>query len=868
MYIIKKLLAGPFLLMMVLVTGVISPAIAQGDARARFVHVIPGATAVDVYINGTLAISDLAYGEASTYLAAPAGNHTVAVTPTGIQSLLWEQTITLEAERAVTFLASDPASLSFGSFEDDLTGLPVGTGRLLLVHGIAAGPTVNVELAEDVELNGVVQAAGTVLAGGMAYGNTFGTFDLPAQSYPVNVLTETGEAILENVPVPVSSGTTHIALVYGTAQAPEVMLLTAPVQSGESTGLVRFVHGIPDAPAVDVYLNDILIIPELSVDRPTEHIALTSGEGNLVVRAAGTEDELFNGPITIEADSAQTAVALSGDEGVQVAVFTDNVIGITPETALVSVINTVPGALLQELTFGAETTLAELVESGQASAAAPVSPATERSSFTLARGDQSGTLQNDATTLYGGVYYNVIVLDGGAFSAPRLIFAPTSLQQQIASAPGDADITLAGGGATGTTDTTGGATTDGTASDAAAAPTPVPDTVAAQPTPADAAPAAQPTNPPALPPVVQGPQEIVGRIELDPGVNLQLRQYPSNDALSLGLVPSGTIVTVNGREGAPVALVEGQPAPPEAADFVDPADFLVDDFADLIPEETWLNITYETPDGGQITAWVNGLYVTVSTSAGEPYRLAELEMIGGNIPGESVSTEVTPPPLPEDNVTGIISGLDPGVNLNIRRTPERTGEVLARLTNGTTVDIQGFTETNDWSFISYQPAEGGTVTGWVSTLYLDVYLNDELVTIAGLIDTFEQYTNEPLYVVIPSDTRGEVTGDTLEVSVPTPDPLENVIVAEVVGINQGNNLQLRRNPDANSESVNLIPPGTRLIVDGRNGTGDWLSVTFEGESGWVVADFTSLSLNDEFIDIVDVPLVPGETEGIGLPPGS
>ena len=118
---------------------------------------------------------------------------------------------------------------------------------------------------------------------------------------------------------------------------------------------------------------------------------------------------------------------------------------------------------------------------------------------------------------------------------------------------------------------------------------------------------------------------------VDPGANLQLRQYPDSTALSLGRAPSGSTLVVNGREGAPVQI-EGlfsEELQAEIDAYSDPAEDLDPD-ADLDPANTWLNVTYQTPDGGTITAWVLADFLDVNAPDGEPQAPGG----PGNSPGE------------------------------------------------------------------------------------------------------------------------------------------------------------------------------------------------------------------------------------------
>jgi uncharacterized protein YgiM (DUF1202 family) len=802
---------------------------AQGNANVRFVHAIPGAGAVDIYINGGIALSNVNFGEASTYLSVPAGEHTVTVTPTGIATPLWEQAISASDGQTATFIASDPSTLQFDAYLENLNTTEFGSTRLLLIHAVADAPEVDVVLAEPVMLNGALQDAGTALANAMGYRAGFGDFDLPAQTYSVNVLVSgTSDIVLENVDLKLTSGTSHIAIVYGTAAQPQALLTSAMATPNDGDGFVRFAHGIVGAPAVDVYVNDTLLVPGLTPDQPSQHIGLPAGEHSVLLRAAGTEDEVISGSLVVDGSAAQTVVAIADADGAQLASFADDISGVSGESVVASVINAVPDATL-DVVLDNGTLLATGTAFGEASDVASFAPVSAMPNFSLTIGDQTGALDSDSIVFYGGNYYNIIALAGDTFNAPRLVIAPTSLQQGLASAPGGSVIA-------GAVDAVQPA--DNTTSD-------VVDTAATPEPQATTAPADQPVS-------VDVPEDAVtARVLLDPGANLQLRQYPSPEAASLGLAPSGSTLIVTGREGAPVALVEGQEPPPEAADYVDPATLLADEDEDLVPEETWLRINYQTADGGQIIAWVNALYLEVRDADGDLQRLADLETVGGNIPGEAVNTAVTPPPPPEERVTAIVINLNPDAALNVRRTPTIEGEVLARLSLNTITEFVGIIEPNEdgeqnWYFISYLPAEGGVITGWASANFLTLQYN-------GNDTDLEELTVRELLDEISPEQRGEVAAGAPSVDIPTPDPLEDAYVA-VVQLDPGANLQFRLSPDATSESLNLVPSGTQLIVSARTPAGDWLQATFEGQVGWIAADFVTLSFNGDFVEVEEVPV--------------
>jgi uncharacterized protein YgiM (DUF1202 family) len=204
-----------------------------------------------------------------------------------------------------------------------------------------------------------------------------------------------------------------------------------------------------------------------------------------------------------------------------------------------------------------------------------------------------------------------------------------------------------------------------------------------------------------------------------------------------------------------------------------------------------------------------------------------------------------------------VFNLDPGVNLNIRRTPDVNGEVLARLPNGTVMEFVGIKEDQQWVFVRYSPAEGGSVTGWVSATYVQYTYNSRLIDL-------EEIETRGLLAIIADDTRGETGSGAASVVVPTVDPVKDRYVA-VVSLDAGSNLNLRRNPNQNSEVLAQIPSGTQLLVNARTPDELWLNVTFEGVDGWIaakteVAQFVRLTFNGKPAEIAQVPIaVEGDT---------
>ena len=123
-----------------------SPA-AGGEAMVRVVHASPDAPAVDVLVDGSRALENLAFGNASDYVALPAGEHQVQVVPTGgdASQAVIDETLTLEGGKAYEVAAvGNVADIAPLVLEVDLGPLAAGKARVRAVHASPDAPAVDV----------------------------------------------------------------------------------------------------------------------------------------------------------------------------------------------------------------------------------------------------------------------------------------------------------------------------------------------------------------------------------------------------------------------------------------------------------------------------------------------------------------------------------------------------------------------------------------------------------------------------------------------------------------------------------------------------------------------------------------------------
>lgn len=150
----------------------------------RVAHLSPDAPAVDVWVNGARALSNVPFRAVSGYLALPAGATTVWVVPAGATTpRVIDATVTLQAGKMYTIAATgllNPGAnqprLAPAVFEDNLPTLAAGQTAIRVVHTSPNTPGV------DVAVRG-----GAVVITNLVFPNASGYLTVPAGTYNFDV---------------------------------------------------------------------------------------------------------------------------------------------------------------------------------------------------------------------------------------------------------------------------------------------------------------------------------------------------------------------------------------------------------------------------------------------------------------------------------------------------------------------------------------------------------------------------------------------------------------------------------------------------------------------------------------------------------
>ncbi len=91
-----------------------------------------------------------------------------------------------------------------------------------------------------------------------------------------------------------------------------------------STGHVRVIHAVPDAPNVDIYANDKRIASNLAFGKYTDYLSVPEGDYKISLYVAGTKDSpVLTDTLTVEKDSKLTVAAVGNLKDIELRAITD-----------------------------------------------------------------------------------------------------------------------------------------------------------------------------------------------------------------------------------------------------------------------------------------------------------------------------------------------------------------------------------------------------------------------------------------------------------------------------------------------------------------------------------------------------------------
>lgn len=242
------------------------------QTELRVIHASPDAPKVNVLLDGDAVLTEVDYKGGSGLDSLDRGTYDIAVdaiTPAGDATVITVNDAVLDADTDYTVLAI--GKVANGTLAPLLianpdTAVTSGQARAQVVHAAPDAPPVSVYVTAP----GAALAGATPL-GTLAFGEDLGPVEVPAGSYQIRVTLANDPASVVfdagTVSLPAGADLLLVAVANTTTGPSPITLLVndgtdqAELLDVATTADVRAGHLSPDAPAVDVIVNDDLANP-------------------------------------------------------------------------------------------------------------------------------------------------------------------------------------------------------------------------------------------------------------------------------------------------------------------------------------------------------------------------------------------------------------------------------------------------------------------------------------------------------------------------------------------------------------------------------------------------------------------------------
>ncbi len=218
-------------------------------AQMQFVHNVPGAGMVDIYVQDLLIVDDLDFREATRFLVVPAGEQTIDVvggSAADNSNPLFSSTETILADQphwGVATGGQTPALL--------IEEVPGGNGKFsyMIAHGAEGANAIDLNIIDETPAHDFVSA----IVSGLGFGGFFGPVTLDPGTFNVEAATDGMQVDVFRMMVPDGSS----------GEGGNILLLTSGViGSDPALALITIdAQGTVDIPPVSTATED-LAVPE------------------------------------------------------------------------------------------------------------------------------------------------------------------------------------------------------------------------------------------------------------------------------------------------------------------------------------------------------------------------------------------------------------------------------------------------------------------------------------------------------------------------------------------------------------------------------------------------------------------------------
>ena len=289
-----------------LASGLETEAEDDGMFALQVMHGVTDAPAVDIYANGILLVDSLAYGDFAGYLQVPADDYTLDITAHGEEDVVISFSAPLSGfggGAAVVYASGFLAPTDQDSAFTLILTTPLGD-VIVLEEDEVYSPTANVQIVHNSPYPTVdIYVDGVVALEDVEYRASTGLLELPVNT-TVGIAPADGD-VIASFDFALEEGEDYIVVasgIVGDTDHPFELLASGLETEAEDDGMfaLQVMHGVTDAPAVDIYANGILLVDSLAYGDFAGYLQVPADDYTLDITAHGEEDVVisFSAPLS------------------------------------------------------------------------------------------------------------------------------------------------------------------------------------------------------------------------------------------------------------------------------------------------------------------------------------------------------------------------------------------------------------------------------------------------------------------------------------------------------------------------------------------------------------------------------------------
>ncbi|WP_299879769.1 DUF4397 domain-containing protein [uncultured Cocleimonas sp.] len=332
------------------------------DPQLRAVHLSPDAPAVDVSIEGDVALENVNYRQASGFLFVDEGNNNVKILVADTSTAVIDETLNLQEDMKYTVLAVNTvANIEPIVIADDIDQPTNGFAAITVVHGAPSAPPVDVYVsAPEDDFSSLTPTLEDV-----PFKANSGELEVPAGDYRVRVtLADDNAVIYDSGTLSLESGVEYVAIAAESSGGLSPIGLTiltdqdaTPfVNVDDARARLRVVHASADAPEVDISVDGSEVLSDVPFGTGSDYLEIIGDTYNIDVAAAANSASVINADLQFDPQMDYTIAAVNSLNNIEPIVLTDDnyppaagnvkvrLIHAAPSAGLVDIYITAPGA--------------------------------------------------------------------------------------------------------------------------------------------------------------------------------------------------------------------------------------------------------------------------------------------------------------------------------------------------------------------------------------------------------------------------------------------------------------------------------------------------------------------------------------------